>query len=313
MRRLALICGAALAAASDARAESLRCHATRDVWLSACDKETSFNGGKTTRIKLKAWQEFGIVDFDVSALRGRTARKAWICVKPAGGHTLGLNNGTDLRWLTVSTVSHDWVEGDSQRMEPDPTGHGATFLESSGGRRDWGWPGARVWDVILGNGNTLRSDGVLEPAGDRLRMELDPRLVHALAAGASHGLLLMDGSVSLAANCYIGSRESGEGPYLDVETGEPDTAPPAAPGSLRASPSPGLAGTTAGAIELALAAPPGAFAYRVRLNGADVARWQIPFAAGTGATHAFPILDLEPGGSSRRSRPWTRQATRVRG
>ena len=46
-------------------AETTRCKATRDVWLSASwkDKELDCSMGAAKTIKLKSWQEFGIVDF----------------------------------------------------------------------------------------------------------------------------------------------------------------------------------------------------------------------------------------------------------
>ena len=245
-----------------AAAQTVRCNASRDTWLSnAIEKEKSCNMGAATRIKLKIWQEFGIVDFDVSALEGRTISEAWLSVKPAGGHKLGLNGGSDLRWLSVSTVSHDWVEGKSRRYAHDTAGHGATFLESSHQRRNWGWDGARAWDVILGNGNTLRFDGELVPARGRLRIKLDPRLVRALVAGASHGLCLLDGTTYVGVNSYIATRETGNGPYLEVTVSGRDTTPPAPPANLKIVPAPRWATRDLGAIGIKLTAPRGAFAF----------------------------------------------------
>jgi len=274
----------------------VRCPATRDVWLSnAIEKEKSCNMGAAPRIKLKIWQEFGIVDFDVSALKGRVIKEAWLVVKPAGGHKLGLNAGSDLRWLSVSTVSHDWVEGKSRRYAHDTAGHGATFLESSYRRRNWGWDGARVWDVVLGNGNSLRFDGELKPARGRLRIKLDPQLVRALVADASHGLFLMDGTTYVGVNSYIATRETRAGPFLEVTLAGADKTPPAAPANLKVVPAPRWATRTLGAIGVRLTAPRGAFAYDIRIDGSPLARWQVPFAAAAGKQQAFPVLDLPPG------------------
>jgi len=260
-------------------------------------READCNMGAARTIKLKVWQEFGIVDFDVSALKGKTISAAYIYVKPAGGQKLGLNAGTDLRWLTVSTVSHDWVEGKSSQYAPDPAGHGATFNESSYQRADWGFPGAKAWDVILGNGNTLRCDRWMDPVDGWLKAKIDPRMVRALVAGASHGLLLMDGSTSVGVNCRINARESGNGPYLEVVTAGEDTTAPSAPRNVKVAAAPNWATPEKGAATVSLTVPAGAFAYQVTINGKPLARWQIPFAAKAGATQAFHVLDL-PGGEA---------------
>ncbi len=97
------------------------------------------NGGS---MKIKSFEQFGLADFDVAALRGKKIKEARFCVKPAGGHRFNLNDGTDLTWLSVTTVSEDW---DAARA----------CANRSGFRDDWGWPGAKTFDVACGNGNTL--------------------------------------------------------------------------------------------------------------------------------------------------------------
>ena len=285
------------AAAAHAPAETVTCKASRDVWLSAMGVEADYNMGAARTMKLKVWQEFALVDFDVSALKGKTITAAWVSVKPTGGCAGGPNLGSFLKWLTVSTVSCDWVEGRSDRYGKDEAGRGATFNESSYKTSPWGWRGAKAWDVILGNGNTLRSDQAMVVAGGRLKCKIDPRLVQALVARASHGLLLMDGSTSVGVNCTIASRESGQGPVLIVTTSGDDTAPPAAPTDLKVAPAPNWATPTHGAAAISLTVPAGTLAYHVTINGKPAARWQVPFAARPGSTQTFPIRDL-PGGQA---------------
>ena len=291
-----LICAMVVAALLPAAAagQTVKCPASRDVWLSAMGKEKDYNMGAAQTIKLKVWQEFGMVDFDVSALAGKRIKEAFLYVKPAGGHKLGLNAGTDLRWFTLSTVSQEWVEGKSDRYATDPAGHGATFMESSYKRRNWGFAGAKAWDVILGNGNTLRFDGRTDPAQGWLRLRIDPDLVRAMVAKATHGLLVMDGSTTVGVNCRIFARESGNGPYLEVVTAGDDKTAPAAPTGLEVAPAPNWATPALGAATISLKVPADAFAWRVKINGKPLARWQIPFPAKAGQVQSFPVVDLPP-------------------
>jgi len=66
-------------------AETLKCKSIKDVWISAHPKEVDYNMGASNKIKLKIWQEHGIIDFDVSQLKGKKISEAWIFIKPAGG------------------------------------------------------------------------------------------------------------------------------------------------------------------------------------------------------------------------------------
>jgi hypothetical protein len=275
-------------------AQRVSCPAIRDVWLSSYRAERDFNMGAAPKLKLKIHQEFALLDFDVRGLQGRPIRAAWMNLKPAGGHRFGFNGNTDLSWVTVSTVAHPWVEGESTGYHKDEAGHGATFNESSYGKADWGWPGARVCDVALGHAHTLRCDARLEKAEDgRWRLPLDVRLVQALGSGASHGLLVMDGSGYVVMNCYIASRESGQGPFLEVELGPETEQPPPRIGPSRLAPAPESATDRAGALRVSVEAP-NAFSYDVECDGRSVARWQIPLVGKPGIEQQFVLRDLPP-------------------
>ncbi|MFQ6048918.1 MAG: glycoside hydrolase domain-containing protein, partial [Phycisphaerae bacterium] len=290
--------GVVLVSVAMARAEWVELPASRDVWLSgAIASETDTNMGKTDRLKLKVWQELAIVDFDVAAAKSRQVVGAELWLRPVGQARVGQQRGTDLNWITVSTVSGEWVEGLGQRSyRQDPKGHGATFNEASFGRRAWAWPGSKVFDVILGNGQTFRYDGRLQPAGDGwFKMSIPVRFVHALVAGASHGLAILDGSTSPAQNAYIASRESGQGPYLRVQLGEPDEVAPRPPGELKVAPAPMAATPRHGAVQVRFRRPADAAAYHVRIDGQVVARWQIPYPRAEGSLEQFEIVDLPAG------------------
>jgi hypothetical protein len=297
MRKLAFI--AAVVAACGwcaAMAEPVRLPCTRDTWIMNVGEEAGQNAGRAERIKLKYVEEFGLLDFDVSALKGQVVGEAWLYLKPAYGAKWGLNHGSDLNWLTVATVAHAWEEGSRAEPGRDEEGHGATFNESATGRDNWGWPGATLADVSMGNHNSLRDDTRLEFVGEGcFRARIDARLVQALVAGAAHGLVILDGSGDHMLNESIWARESGKGPYLMVTTSGADTSAPAAVTNLTVRPASLAATTSRGAAEVAFTVPEGAFSYDILLNDEPLARWQIPFPAQAGRHQRFVIEDVPAG------------------
>ncbi|PCJ59963.1 MAG: hypothetical protein COA79_09155 [Planctomycetota bacterium] len=266
----------------------------RDVWISSYKGETDCNMGATTKMKLKIYHEVALLDFDLTSLKGKSIKEAWLYLKPVGKAVLGLNGGSDVKWLSVSTVSHGWVEGKcSSGYGTDTVGHGATFNESSYKKKNWGWPGAKLWDVTLGNGNTIRQNGQLIPDGKFIKFKLNKKIMGALISGSSHGILLMDGNTSPKVNSFFGTRESGaNGPYLKVITTKAKAGNVNAAKRLSVKPAPRFATTDFGAIEISVTVPERAYAYKIMINGKPVDRWQIPFAGEPGTKQKFNIIDL---------------------
>ena len=267
---------------SVAAAETIRCAATHDADLSCDDNsEKSMNFGDKGRLKLKGWKQFPLVDFDVSAAKGKKIESAALLVTSAGGASDGGNGGLDVRWMTVSTVSTAWDEA------------GVSYNEPSKGAGHWGFVGAQCYDVMLGNGHTLRHDGQSNADGGQVRLVLDARLARALVAGASHGLMIMDGTAGVSTNNFIQSREGGNGPVLELVLGGPDKAP-AKPAALTIRPEPNYANADHGAFSIELTVPDNAFAYAITVDGKAVSRWQIPFASEVGKPQRIVIQDVNP-------------------
>jgi len=279
-----------------AAAETVRLPCTRDTWIMNVGAEADQNAGRAARIKLKFVEEFGLLDFEVSALKGQAVGAAWLYLHPSGGAKWGLNHGSDLNWLTVSTVAHPWEEGSCVEPGRDEDGHGATYNESATGRDNWGWPGATLADVSLGNHHSLRDDTRLEFVRDGwFRARIDARLVQALVSGAAHGLTILDGTGDYMLNESISSRESGKGPYLLVTTTGADTNAPVAVSNLTVRPASVGATTSRGAAEVAFTVPESAFSYDITLNDEPLARWQIPFPAQAGRLQRFVIENVPAG------------------
>jgi len=264
--------------------ETVRLKATADIWVSAFRGEADHSAGKYKSFKLKSIQEMAVVRFDAAPAAGRTIRSARLLLHPDGEHML--------RYVRVSTVSGDWVEGtNAARLT---AGDGATFNHADGkAKRPWAWAGSQLCDVIMGAGNTLTTWAERKQLEDGwISVELTPELVYALVAGDSDGLALMEGGTPKFFNNFIHSVQSKFPPRVEVELGEPIQAAPPRP-SFQASPDPQRAHLTTGAIKLTVAPAPGVVCWRVALDGKPVPRWKVAHPARKGPT-TFYLEDLAP-------------------
>ena len=106
MKRTALTLCILLAAMAASAGQTHRIEASRDVWLSAFEGERDFNMGAARTIKLKMYQEVGIIDFDVSALKGKRVTEAHLVVRPVGKVLWGKMDALEaIRWITSSMTS----------------------------------------------------------------------------------------------------------------------------------------------------------------------------------------------------------------
>jgi len=284
---------------------------TRDVWVSAYPDEIDTSMGKTPRLKLKVNDEVALLDFDVSGLKGKRilAAELWMHNTPesvaAEKERLGVpaERPDCLRKIGISTVATPWEEGaQAQDYQTDPEGHGATYNQASYGRREWAYPGSKLYSVIMGNGNSIHCHGEREYRGDGWwRIAVEPRLVSALVAGLSHGLVVEEetsNAGSLGSNNFVHSRESGQyAPYLVVKVSDAATRPPRAPAEVKVEEAPEFATMTQGAARVRLLVPEGAFGYLVRVNGNPAPGWQVPTAEAPGSWQSF-VLEYLPGGQN---------------
>jgi hypothetical protein len=303
---LAVIVAAVGLCAAEARAEQVKLIATRDVWVSSVAEEADDSMGKTPQLKLKVNDEVALLDFDVSALRGRRIEAAELWMHNVAESVaeekkrLGVPEERPdcLRKIGVSTVSSPWEEGEqAATYRPDPAGHGATYDQASYGERNWAYPGSKLWAVIMGNGNSVHCHGEREYRGDGWwRVAVEPRLISALVAGLSYGLVVEEESSTagwVAANNYVHSRESGEyAPYLVVTSEASEEKAPQPPASLTVEPAPDFATLGRGAARIGMFVPNKASGFLVTMSGEEVARWRVPLAEGDGRWQSFVLDDL---------------------
>jgi len=284
---LALLAVLAALACPVHAAETVRLKATADIWLSdSNEQERNSSSGKHPRLKLKSIQEMAAVRFDASPAKGREVLKAALCLRRAGSDML--------RYVRVSTVNQDWVEGSGTGAYGPADG--ATYrLADAGARRAWAWPGSEFCDVIMTSGNTLAAWAERKELPDGwIAVPLTPELVYALVAGDTDGLAVMDGGNLAFHNNFIHSVQSdGSGPYVEVELGRPLADAPARP-LVKAEPAPDRAHLGAGALRLTIAEAKNVFSWRVSLGGRPVERWRVRHPAPAGAT-VFTLEDLAPG------------------
>ena len=272
---------------ASARAESVRLKATADIWVSdAVEKERNTSAGKCPRFKLKTIQEMAAIRFDPSPARGRRVLKATLFLRRASSDML--------RYIRVSTVNADWVEGNGRRPYGPPDG--ATFMFADArARRPWSWPGSQFCDVIMGSGNSIATWAERrELPGGWIAVPITPELVYAMVAGDTDGLAVMDGgNPSYHNNMFHSVQSPGGEPYMEVELGERIDRTPAPP-RVSARPAPERSHLASGAIRVQIQRAADVFCWRLSLDGEQVERWRVPHPKPDGPT-TFYLEDLPPG------------------
>ncbi len=264
-------------AASTAIGETVRLKATADIWLSDANaEERNSSSGKNTHFKLKTIQEMAAIRFDAKPAAGREVKSARLFLHPTGEHML--------RHLRVGTVNSGWVEG-AAKTNYAP-GDGATYNHADhAGKRPWAWKGSQFCDVIMGSGNSLVGWGEIKnESGGWVSVAVKPAIIHALVAGDTDGLCVMEGGTLAYFNNFVHSVQSGRfAPYMEVELGKPLKAAPAAP-VVKAAADPKAAHLATGAVKVTIAAAKDVVCYRLKLNGKPVERWRVKHPADDGPT-----------------------------
>jgi len=272
--------------ASRCAGETVRLKATADIWLSdATAEERNTSAGKCERLKIKTIQEMAAIRFDAAPARGREVLGARVFLRRASDDML--------RYIRVSTVNQDWVEGNGTQSYGPPDG--ATYeVADYASKRPWAWPGSELCDVIMTSGNSLATWAERQELADGwVSVALTPELIYALAVGDTDGLAVMDGGNLTYHNNFIYSAQSpGNEPYLEAELGNPLTAVPAKP-QVRAEPAPERAHLDSGAIKLTIEGAKDVFCWRLSLNGKAVERWRVKHPNPNGPT-VFYLEDLAP-------------------
>jgi hypothetical protein len=263
---LKIECLACLVAAGLAQAAPERVPVTQDNSIILVEGEQHLNHGTQPNIRIKGNQHIVAMGIDPMPLRG----------KKVLGATLVCRQGDALiEGLTISTIQAPWEEATSNAL--------TSGIE---GAQGWAWLGAPFPAICGGNSGSLVCQSPSEVVDGWYHWKVAPDLVHAIATGLAHGLALHEWSADYSRNPTIHAREDKKNaPYLLVEFGEGDSEP-SPPAELEIS----HTGARDG-LRLSLTSPAEGFGYRVRINGADLPRWNIPFIH-NGARQQIALRDI---------------------
>ncbi len=259
--------------------QTQRVEITRDTWLSNYADEAKGSNGGASRLKLKSIQELSIIDFDPEPFRERTIKSAKLWLRSSGEPYVDR--------ITVSTITADWIEGDSQSYAIKD-GHSTFSHRVYPNER---WADSDVTAVSLGNGGSMwASVQATKPDADGwIHFDVPPHLIAARVAGISYGLLLMDDTGSewkrdgekfehiLFPNRFVFSRDSNRqsSPYLTIELAGKDDQPPAPPRNVLDQPS---SSPTDPRRQLTWTTDADAVGYKVVIDGQPLPQYFIPAA-----------------------------------
>lgn len=233
-------------------------------------------------IRVKAWQHFMLLKFDLSPIAGWRIDAARL--------RLHLARPDHMLWrVGISTITGDWAEGEGRG---EKVAGGCTFLRAVAPDTFWAGPGSDFTDVVFGNGGSfMRYATPRELPDDWLEIDVDPLLVAAMLQGGSYGLCISDEKGQTLYNNDVHSREQSQyAPYLLVE-GEPDASGAvklpehallaAEIPNLRVEEYPLAADFKHGAARITFTAPdPIAVNYQLTLRGPEgvtsLPRWMLP-------------------------------------
>jgi len=162
-----------------------RVEVSRDLWISAYPTETEGNNGGSHKLKLKGIQEFFLIDFDPTPFLGKRVAKAQL-------HLHLASPDAPLRRTTVSTITHEWVEGTGNSYEKTPGA--SSFVWARTGELLWGNGKPDITSVVCGEGGSVWGFGdtsAPDTEGWQI-VPIDPVVVQARLDGRSEGFFVID-------------------------------------------------------------------------------------------------------------------------
>ena len=190
-----------------------------DTMFSGHSTEHTTNCGARTSLRVKGWQGIVVFRFDMSDLENSRIDEATMkvyCKSITGDGVSPLS----LFDLQISTIAHDWIEGNGDYT---PTDEFSTYDYPGGDLgEDWGGEDndnqgrngvqVNVEDVINGNGDSLLNtpmDEAIFEVGEWTEIPLDPELAQSLVDGEQYGIVVWQPTIGI--NLDLSSREDAGG------------------------------------------------------------------------------------------------------
>ncbi|MCP4376017.1 MAG: hypothetical protein GY794_07570, partial [bacterium] len=239
-----------------ASARTAKLPVTADVGICAHPKEVTLNTGSNSRIRIKGNEHYYLFNFDTKAIKDCRITSATLHLKLAKGR---------IRRAGVSTVPIAWQEGTAAG---EPQNGSSCFTHVEYPKKAWTPGGGTVMDATFNSSDMIWRTCSVSTGKDRwMTIKLDPKLVQAVAAGVSHGLILSSETGQTRENHDVYTREqSNAKPYLTVTyfPSLPKAVPPRARAKTAACID--AAGFNSGAVSVTAGLPNGAFANRIVLS-----------------------------------------------
>ena len=199
-----------------------RVEVSRDLWISAVGSEGEGNNGASPKLKLKGIQEFFLIDFDPTPLKGQRIVRAQLHLHCESAENLGR--------VTVSTITDEWVEGQGTSYAKTPGA--SSYLWQKTGEKRWSGNGPDITGVVLGQHGSIWGFGDASPrsTNDWITIPIDPAVAQARIDGRSQGFFVIDDvgneytregntiNYRLYPNRYFSSRDSNKAraPYFTL-------------------------------------------------------------------------------------------------
>ncbi|MDP6634469.1 MAG: DUF4091 domain-containing protein [Phycisphaerae bacterium] len=229
---------------------------TADVGICAHPREVALNTGGSGRVRIKSDQHYYLFNFDVSAVKSWRITKATLHLKLANGR---------IRRAAVCTVPIPWVEGTAGGKAQNGS---SCFTHVKYPTTAWTPGGGTVTDATFNSPDMMwRPASVQTDKDGWMAIRIDPKLVQAVAAGFSHGLILSSETGQTRENHDVFTREQGAvKPYLTVACVPPLPKPIPQRPLARAASCTHRADFKSGAISVLAGMPSGMFANKIVLS-----------------------------------------------
>ena len=246
---------------SSAGGDVKRLPVTADVGLCGYSKERSLNTGGRSRVRIKGIEHHYLFAFDAAAVRKWKIDRATLHLKQVQGR---------LRRMAICTVPIPWPQGTAGGQVQRGS---SCYTHVKYPQTAWTPGGGAILAATFNSPRMMWRPAQVTREGQWLKIDVAPELVHAVAHGLSHGLLLADEAGQTRENHDVYTREqSNARPYLEISGRVAKPVRLASRPTFRAEACAAAAGLKSGAIRVAWQLPPGVagtFSVRVDLTGAD--------------------------------------------